>query len=490
MHVSIALLLELGLILAVLSVLGALARRVTLSPIPLYLLAGLALGEGGVLPVPAAGQFVQSGASIGIVLLLLALGLEFSIGEFAASMRHHLPSAGVDLLVNVIPGAVAGWLLGLDGIGILALAGVTYISSSGIIARLLGDLRRLGNRETPAVLSVLVLEDFAMAAYLPVLAVLASGGTWWQAMAGALVAVGAVLAAFAASCRWGRHIGRLVEHPDDEQLMLRVLGLTMVVAALAEYVHASAAVGAFLVGLTLTGQTVERARAVIAPLRDLFAAVFFVAIGLSVAPAELLPVLPVALVLAVTTGLTKVLTGWYAASRDGVGRRGRLRAGAALIARGEFSIVIVGLTGAQLPALAPLVAAYVFVLAVTGPLITRFTGTLHTKRPSDRPQGSSSALVSPLPSPAARMFFAAFTSRSWVVPQEHSKDRTFSGIDGAMVPHVEPSLEFHDHGFPPVPSRLVLQHRVRSASWACRSRLIWGSASSARQEHALSIATS
>ena len=64
--------------------------------------------------------------------------------------------------------------------GILAMAGITFISSSGVIARLLDDLRRLGNRETPAVLSVLVLEDFAMAAYLPLLAVLAAGGGWGE----------------------------------------------------------------------------------------------------------------------------------------------------------------------------------------------------------------------------------------------------------------------------------------------------------------------
>jgi CPA2 family monovalent cation:H+ antiporter-2 len=373
-HVSVALLLELGLILVVLGTLGTLARRLTLSPIPLYLLAGLALGEGSFLPLPAAGEFIRAAATIGLVLLLLALGLEFSIAEFAAGLRRHVPSAGVDLALNAPPGAVVGLLLGLDTVGVLALAGATFISSSGIVARVLTDLRRLGNRETPAVLSVLVLEDFAMAAFLPVLAVLASGGTWWQAVAGVLVAVGAVLAAFAASYRWGHHIGRIVSHPDAELLMLRILGITLVVAALAEYVHASAAVGAFLVGLTLTGETAERGRAVIAPLRDLFAAVFFVAIGVSVDPAALPPVLPAALALAVVTGFTKVLTGGYAASLDGVGRRGRLRAGTALIARGEFSIVIVGLVGVGHPVLAPLVAAYVFLLAVAGPFITRFIG--------------------------------------------------------------------------------------------------------------------
>jgi monovalent cation:H+ antiporter-2, CPA2 family len=178
MQVSATLLLELGVILTVLTVLGTAARRFALSPIPLYLAAGLALGEGGIAPIPAATQFVSTGASIGVVLLLLTLGLEFSIGEFASSLRRHLPSAWVDVLLNAVPGALPGWLLGLNGVGILALAGVTYISSSGVIARLLSDLRRLGNRETPAVLSILVLEDFAMAAYLPLLAVLAAGGSW------------------------------------------------------------------------------------------------------------------------------------------------------------------------------------------------------------------------------------------------------------------------------------------------------------------------
>lgn len=382
MHTSIALLLELGLILAFLSMLGALARRFSLSPIPLYLLAGLALGEGGIAPVPAAGEFVEIGASIGIVLLLLALGLEFSITEFSASLRRHVPSAGADFVLNAAPGAVAGWLLGLDAIGILALAGATFVSSSGIIARLLGDLGRLGNRETPAVLSVLVLEDFAMAAYLPLLAVFAAGGSWWQAVLGVLVAVGAVFAAFAASYRWGHHLGRLLAHPDSEQLLLRVLGMTLVVAALAELVHASAAVGAFLVGLTLTGEAADRARAVLTPLRDLFAALFFLAIGLSIGLDELLPLLPAASVLAVVTAVTKVATGRYAASREGVGKRGRLRAGTALIARGEFSIVIVGLVGTQHDKLAPLVTAYVLLLAIAGPFVTRLAGARPAPAPS------------------------------------------------------------------------------------------------------------
>jgi CPA2 family monovalent cation:H+ antiporter-2 len=370
--VSVALLVELGVIFTVLTVLGSLARRVALSPIPLYLAAGLALGNGGIAPVPAAGEFVEIGATIGVVLLLLALGLEFSISEFASSMRRHLPSAAVDLILNALPGAVAGWLLGLDKVGIIAMAGITFISSSGVVARLLNDLRRLGNRETPAVLSVLVLEDFAMAAYLPMLAVLAAGGTWWQALLWMAAAVAALCAAFAASYRWGHHVGRLLSHPDDEQLLLRTLGLTLLVAAAAEHFHASAAIGAFFVGLTLTGPTAERVRSVLTPLRDLFAAVFFVAIGWTVNPGDLLPMLPAALGLAVVTALTKVATGIYAARRDGVARPGQLRAGTALIARGEFSLVIIGLVGTTSAAIGAVATPYVFVLAAAGPLLARF----------------------------------------------------------------------------------------------------------------------
>jgi monovalent cation:H+ antiporter-2, CPA2 family len=339
-----------------------------------YLLTGLALGNGGLAPVATAGQFITTGAPIGIVLLLLTLGLEFSASEFASSLRHHLPSAAVDVVLNATPGALAGWLLGLNGVGVLALAGVTYVSSSGVIARLLEDLHRLGNRETPAVLAVLVLEDFAMAAYLPLVAVLGAGRSWLVAMGGTAAAVAALCLAFTASYRWGHQVGRLVTHPDSEQLLLRVLGITLIVAALAEKMHASAAVGAFLVGLTLTGETADRARKVLGPLRDLFAAIFFVAVGLPVDPAQLLRMLPIAVILAGVTAATKVATGVFAARRDGVARRGQLRAGTTLIARGEFSLIIIGLLGSSIAGVSVLATTYVFVLAIVGPVLTRFTG--------------------------------------------------------------------------------------------------------------------
>ncbi|MCW2683170.1 MAG: sodium/hydrogen exchanger, partial [Blastococcus sp.] len=293
-HVA-ALLLELGLLFLALSVLGMVARRLGLSPIPFILIGALALGDGGVVPLANATPFIEVSAEIGVVLLLLTLGLEFSATELFSSFRRHAPSGVVDLVLNAPPGFVAGLLLGLPWEGALALGGVTWISSSGIVARLLGDLGRLANRETPAVLSVLVLEDLAMALFLPFLVVALAGEGPAAAVAGIALAVGAVLLVLLAAQRHGHRLGRLLSHDDDEQVMLRLIGLTLLVAGLAQAMGASAAVGAFLVGLALPASFADRARAILGPLRDLFAATFFVAFGLSADPGEILPVLPAAL---------------------------------------------------------------------------------------------------------------------------------------------------------------------------------------------------
>lgn len=365
-------LIELGLLLLALALLGALAQRIDLSPIPLFLLAGLLLGEGGVHDVAASAEFVRAAGEIGVLLLLLMLGLEFSAAEFTATMRQHAGSGVIDLLLNAPVGFVAGVVLGYEWQACLALAGITWISSSGIVARLLADLNRMGHRETPVVLSVLVLEDVAMAAYLPLLVVVLGGGTALAAGLAVTTALGLVAAILVSTRVLGRHLGRLLGHQEDEQVLLRVLGLMLVVAGVTHVVDASAAVGAFLVGLAIPGPTADRARSVLRPLRDLFAAMFFLSFGLEVAPATLTPYLLPALALGVVSTLTKLASGGYAAARAGVGRRGRLRAGSALVARGEFSLVIAGLAvAAGYDEIGPLASAYVVLLGVAGPLIAR-----------------------------------------------------------------------------------------------------------------------
>lgn len=373
------LLVELGALLLGLAVLGHLAARAGLSPIPLYLLGGLAFGTGGLVPLDAPQEFIEVGAEIGVLLLLLMLGLEYTPQELVANMRRHAPSGLLDLLLNAGPGLACGLLLGWDLPAALALAGVTWVSSSGIVAKLLGDLGRLANRETPAVLSILVIEDLAMAVYLPLLTALLAGAGLLAAgttLAVAVVCVGTLLLV---SLRFGAQLTRLLRASDPENLVLRLLGLTLLVAGLAQAAQVSAAVGAFLVGIALSEEIASRARALLAPLRDLFAAVFFVFFGLQTDPRQLPEALSVAVALAVVTGLGKVGSGWYAAGRAGAGNRARLRAGTALIARGEFSIVIAGLAlsaGIE-PRLGPLAAAYVLLLAVTGPLLARASDLLY-----------------------------------------------------------------------------------------------------------------
>lgn len=371
------LLLEVGAVLFLLGILGGLARRYGLSPVPLYLLAGLVVGEGSAISLEASSGFLQVGAELGLVLLLLTLGLEFSAEEFAESMRRHVPSGVLDLVLNATPGAVAGWLLTDTWSGALVMAGVTWVSSSGIVARVLSDLGRLANRETPSVLSILVLEDIAMAVYLPLVAVVVAGGGTVAAVIGVSASVTAVLVVLVVSRRFGERLGHRLTDAEDEQVLLRVFGITLVVAALTTMLDASAAVGAFLVGLALTGQAARRSRELLGPLRDLFAAVFFVSFGLSIDPSTLPPVLLTATLLAAVTLVTKIATGWYAAGRDGVGPRGRMRAGTVLAARGEFAVVIAGLAVVEgVEDVGPLSAAYVLLLAVAAPVLTRYADTL------------------------------------------------------------------------------------------------------------------
>ncbi|MEU6444365.1 cation:proton antiporter [Streptomyces sp. NPDC047046] len=370
------LLIELGAIILGLGILGRLAGRIGFSPIPLYLLAGLAFGKGGFLPLNASEEFVATGAEIGVILLLLLLGLEYSASELVTNLKKQYPSGIVDFVLNALPGFLCALILGWGLVAAVALAGVTWISSSGVIAKVLGDLGRLGNRETPVILGVLVIEDLAMAIYLPILTALLAGLSLGGASLTLVISLGTVGLVLYLALRHGRLISRAVSSDNPEMLLLVVLGLTVLVAGVAAELQVSAAVGAFLVGIALSGEVAEGAHNLLAPLRDLFAAVFFVFFGLSTNPADIPPVFLTALLLAVVTVLTKVATGWYAARRAGVQRAGRWRAGGTLVARGEFSIVIAGLAVGTAPEIGPLATAYVLILVILGPLTARWTEPL------------------------------------------------------------------------------------------------------------------
>ena len=367
-------LLELGGILLGLGILGRLANLIGLSPIPFYLLGGLLFGVGGVIPLTGnEDEFIEIGAQMGVILLLFMLGLEYSASELVKNLKTHYVSGILDFILNATPGAVVGILMGWSPAGIMAMAGVTYATSSGIAAKLLGDLGRLGNRETPIVLSVLVFEDLLMAVYLPILMALLAGVGVLGGLISVAGAIAAVVTVMFIALRFGKTINKVVFTPNDELLLLGTLGLVLVVAGFAEEMHVSTAVGAFLVGIALSGQVAESARSILTPLRDLFAAVFFVFFGMQTDVRQIPPVLGIALLLGLITMITKIIVGMVAAKKAGVGLPGQIRAGTIMVPRGEFNIVIAGLaTTAGVTGIGPLAAAYVMLMAVVGPILTRF----------------------------------------------------------------------------------------------------------------------
>jgi CPA2 family monovalent cation:H+ antiporter-2 len=367
--------IEIGALILGLALLSRLAGRFGLTAIPLYLLAGLAMGEGGVIQLDVTLEFFEIAAEIGVLLLLFALGLEYSEGELRHGLRTGVAPGVVDMLLNATPGVAAGFLLGWDPLAAVLLGGVTWITSSGVVSKVLSDLGRLGFRETPSVLNLLVIEDLAMALYLPVVAALIVGGSATATATSVVIALATVTVILLAALRWGRQLSNLVAGGSDESFLLTVFGITLLVAGIAQGLEVSGAIGAFLVGLALSGPAEARANTLISPLRDLFAATFFLFFSFQIDPADLIGVAIPALLLALVTVFTKIATGWYAAGRTGAGPKGRMRAGTVLIARGEFSIVIAALGSSLLdgPELGALAAGYVLITAIVGPLAAKFS---------------------------------------------------------------------------------------------------------------------
>lgn len=362
-----------GAVLVALALLAAASDRLALSPIPLYLIAGLAVGEGGIIQFDIDAELVETASEIGVLLLLLMLGLEYSPRELATGMRTTSVPGLLDALGGFVPGFVVGLVLGWDVEVAVLLGGVCWISSSGVVSKVLADLDRLGNRETPSVLNLLVFEDLAMAVYLPFAAALLTGGTLLATGATVTVALGAVAIIFFLSLQFGERFSRALAPASDEVLLLATFGLTLLVGGVAHRFQVSAAIGAFLVGLAFSDPVRERAAALLSPLRDLFAAAFFLFFAYQIDPGDLPAVAGWALLLVVVTSSTKLAVAWMGAKRDGVAVPGRIRAGTVLLARGEFSIVIAALgagtaDGAELGALA---AAYVLMTAILGPVVTK-----------------------------------------------------------------------------------------------------------------------
>jgi CPA2 family monovalent cation:H+ antiporter-2 len=361
---------------------SVLAGRLRLSAIPIFIVAGILLGPSPGFPTivePSEGTDLL--ARLGIVLLLFFLGLEFSLDRLTAARRMVVVGGVIDLVLNAGLGLLVGIVLLGPGPEAVLMAGLIYISSSGIVTRALFDLRRLGDDETDLVLGVLVFEDLAIAVFLGIAAALASG----ESVGGAeIVATAGIALAFVIAFlivgRWAHHaIDRIGPRLDREQLLLGALAIALGGAALGEAAGLSEAVGALLAGILLSGSEVRnQIEQQLLGLRDFAAAIFFFAFGLEVDLGEA-PDAAEWLLLAVPVAVAGKLVGGYLAGRStGFTSRESVNVGTALVARGEFTIILaelaaggVALDAAFRELVSPFAGLFVLATAVAGVVLMR-----------------------------------------------------------------------------------------------------------------------
>jgi len=332
---------ELAITVGLLAGLGLVASRLGLSAIPAYLFAGLLLGphEPKVLSLVRPSEVTSFVAEIGLVFLLFFLGLEFTLGRLARSRQHALVGGAIDFLANAGLGLVVGVAAFGISLGSLVLAAAIYVSSSAITVKGLIDFRRLADDETDLVLAILVAEDLVIGLILG----FASGGGGAAGETLALVgkAVAFVAAALAISKWLSGIIDRLLDWLPREFFLLAVFALLIGAAALAHELGLSEAVGALMAGVVLSETSVrEEIEERFFSFRDVFAALFFFVFGLSIDVARIGSVgwILAAAVLAALIG--KVGGGYLAGIVGGWTRRQSFNAGVALVAHGEFTIIL------------------------------------------------------------------------------------------------------------------------------------------------------
>ncbi|MDO8361925.1 MAG: cation:proton antiporter [Actinomycetota bacterium] len=374
-------LIVLGLAFLVAGFLARFGRSIGLPTIPLFIGAGILLGPNTDGPVLFEHpEDLELLAAFGLIFLLFYLGVEFSFDDLTSGGRKLIGSASLYLLLNVGGGIIVGFAIGWGTEEAFVIAGVTGISSSAIVTKLLVELGRVQNPETRLILGIIVLEDLFLALYLAALApVLGQADGAGDAVLLFLRAL-AFLAILGAAARYGGTIvGRAITAPDDELLVVLFVGFALLVAGVAYQLGVSDAIGAFMAGLVLSN-TPARARIerLVLPLRDAFGALFFFHFGLVIDPGQMRSVLAPAMAAVAVSLVLAVVAALGAARINQLGREAVANIAFSIVARGEFALILVVLaTDAGLdPRLAPFTAVYVLTLAVASPLLASRSKTL------------------------------------------------------------------------------------------------------------------
>jgi monovalent cation:H+ antiporter-2, CPA2 family len=374
--------LEVGLALALIAAAALLSARLRFSVVPFLILAGMAVGPHAPKIGPFDFRFIESApliefmGRVGVLFLLFYLGLEFSVSRLIKAGRSIVLGGSIYIVINFGAGLFYAYLIGWPLKEVLIVAGITTISSSAIVAKVLFDLRRTANPETEMILGIIMFEDVFLAVYLSVVSgMILSGAT---SVSGVLASAGLSLGFILGLMIFGRlaipFLNWAFRISSNEVFLLVLFACLFVVAGLGETIHVAEAIGALLLGLVLAEtEHGERIEHTVVPFRDFFGALFFFGFGLTIDPLALggavWPVLGAVLV--TVTG--NLLAGYLAGRSARLTPAASVNIGLTIVSRGEFSIIManVARAGGLLPVIQPFAALYVLILAVLGPLLTK-----------------------------------------------------------------------------------------------------------------------
>jgi CPA2 family monovalent cation:H+ antiporter-2 len=380
--------LEIGLAIALIAIAGLLSAKLRFSVIPFYILMGMAVGPHAPQLWHFDFRFIESAPLIefmgrlGVLFLLFYLGLEFSVGRLIRSGRSIAVGGTIYILINFTLGVLFGFFAGFPLEEILVVAGITTISSSAIVAKVLVDLKRTANPETEMILGIIMFEDVFLAIYISILSglVLSGSSSLGGILLSALFALGFMLAVLILGRKAVPLLNRALNIRSNELFSLVIFGALFLVAGFSETLHVAEAIGALLIGLVLAETDhMKRIEHLILPFRDFFGAIFFFSFGLTIDPLSLGGAVWLSVVAVVVTLIGNYLAGLLAGRNAGLSPKASSNIGLTIVSRGEFSIILANLAkaGGLLSIIQPFAALYVLILAILGPLLTKESKTVY-----------------------------------------------------------------------------------------------------------------
>ena len=350
-----------------------------------YILAGVLIGPHTPGVLVADPQAIDDISNLGVVLLMFTLGLEFSVRKLREVGVGVLTVAVAEVGLMLWIGVGVGGLFGWKGMDALFLGAIIALSSTMVATRTLSESGQRQQSFAKLVIGLLVAEDMLTIVMLTLLTAIAIGGSV-QAQT-AFTLVGHLSLFMVAGMILGLLLlQRLVDYVAgfgrDETLLVSVLGICFGASLLAVWMGFSVALGAFLAGAVVAeSRSVGRVLRLVKPLRDMFAALFFVAIGLKIDPTMLLPYALPALLIAAVVIVGKTLTCSLGIFIVGHDARTALRSGLSMAQIGEFSFVIATL-GLSLGVISkfiyPIAVAVSVLCMAASPYLTRSADRLAT----------------------------------------------------------------------------------------------------------------